>query len=529
MSLRFKLLIPLVLASLMALAYLHLDWSPRSLETGKQAYLSEVDLHLNTVIEGLVPLMLTQQLDLVHENLDALRQNNPQWQFILLTNRDGKQLFPLRLGALAAGPPAGQSVQVLTKVVTAFGKPIGTLTVHVAYAMRLAEIKLQQRQLTLMLGITIALLALTWLGALEIAVVRPLKHLSEAAAALAHQRFDTVLPPHGSDEVGQLVGSFSAMRDDIQTAQGALRRYKAIVDSSADAIIGQSLDGTILSWNHGAQALFGYPAEQAIGQPMRVLIPPALAGEEADILAHITQGERVEHFETVRRHQDGRLIHISATVSPILDDQGRPVGASQIARDITERKHMQDQVHRLAFYDALTGLPNRRLLSERIKHDQARSARSHCYGAIMFMDLDNFKALNDTHGHAAGDLLLVEVAHRLNACVREMDTVARLGGDEFVVMVSELDCSEPISTQQAHKVAEKIRLALAEPYVMRLQKSGQRDVVIEHRCTASIGVTLFLNHQASEDELLKWADAAMYDAKAHGRNTIRFFTQGQAA
>ena len=196
MSLRFKLLIPLVLASLMALAYLHLD----------------------TVIEGLVRLMLTQQLDLVHENLDALRQNNPQWQFILLTNRDGKQLFPPRLGVATPEPSTKPSVQVLEKDIAAFGKVIGKLTVHVAYATRLAEIKVQQSRLTLILGVTIVLLALTWLGTLEIAVVQPLKRLSEAAASLAIQRFDTVLPRRGSDEVGQLVGRFSAMREDIRTA-----------------------------------------------------------------------------------------------------------------------------------------------------------------------------------------------------------------------------------------------------------------------------------------------------------------------
>jgi diguanylate cyclase (GGDEF)-like protein/PAS domain S-box-containing protein len=529
MSLRFKLLIPLVLASLMALAYLNLDWSPRALENGKQGYLNEVSHHLDTVIEGLVPLILTQQLDLVHENLDALGKNNRQWTFILLTNKDAKQLFPPLIGGLAQPPPTGKTVHVLVKDIRALEKTIGRLTVHVDYGTRLAEIKVQQRQLTLMLGVTIALLAMTWLGALEIAVVQPLKRLSAAAAALAAQQFDAILPRQGGDEVGRMVGSFSAMRDDIKESHDELRRYKAIIDSSADAIIGKSLQGVILNWNHGAEMLFGYSAQQAVGQPMLMLMPPELANEEAEILAHIAKGEKVEHFETVRRHRDGHLIDISATVSPILDDKGVPIGASQIARDITERKHMQDQVRQLAFYDALTNLPNRRLLSDRIKHDLARSARSGCYGAVMFMDLDNFKALNDSHGHAAGDLLLIEVAQRLKNCVREMDTVARLGGDEFVVMVSELDTHHAASTQQAQRVAEKIRIALAEPYLMRLHKPDQSDVLIEHHCTASIGVTLFFDHQASEEDLLKWADNAMYQAKANGRNTVRFFHDASTA
>ena len=140
----------------------------------------------------------------------------------------------------------------------------------------------------------------------------------------------------------------------------------------------------------------------------------------------------------------------------------------------------------------------------------------------MFLDLDNFKALNDTHGHAAGDLLLVEVSHRLRSCVREMDTVARLGGDEFVVMFRELDGDRISSRLQASAIAEKIRAGLAEPYVLTTQDHQGAPMTIEHHCTASIGVVLFLGDGASQDDIFKFADAAMYQAKAAGRNTVRF-------
>lgn len=180
------------------------------------------------------------------------------------------------------------------------------------------------------------------------------------------------------------------------------------------------------------------------------------------------------------------------------------------------------QVRQLALYDTLTRLPNRRLLNERIAQSMAASKRSHRYGALLFLDLDNFKLFNDTHGHDVGDLLLIEVAHRLTTCVREVDTAARLGGDEFVVMLSELDEDKGESITQASIIAENICMKLAEPYVLALQQeSGAR--TLEHRCTASIGVTLFIDLDFSVVDILKRADIAMYQAKDGGRNKVQFY------
>ena len=204
------------------------------------------------------------------------------------------------------------------------------------------------------------------------------------------------------------------------------------------------------------------------------------------------------------------------------DAAGNPLRMIGTHTDISERKAMEEQIRQMAFYDALTGLPNRRLLLERLGLAMAASKRSGHYGALMFIDLDNFKPLNDAHGHGAGDLLLAEVAERLARCVREVDTVARFGGDEFVVVLGELAADRAESAEQADSVAEKIRKAVAVPYRLELPGDDAVPRHIEHRCTASIGVTLFIDHQSSPDEIIKRADAAMYLAKDAGRDTLRF-------
>lgn len=185
--------------------------------------------------------------------------------------------------------------------------------------------------------------------------------------------------------------------------------------------------------------------------------------------------------------------------------------------DITERKQMEAQINQLAFYDPLTKLPNRRLLNDRLSQAMSASQRSGRYCALMFLDLDNFKPLNDTYGHVVGDLLLIEVANRLKNCVREMDTVARFGGDEFVVILNDLNMDKAESASQAELVADKIRTSLAAPYSLIVKHEGKHDTTIEHRCTASVGVALFFNHEVNQDDILKLADTAMYQAKKSKR------------
>ncbi len=233
-----------------------------------------------------------------------------------------------------------------------------------------------------------------------------------------------------------------------------------------------------------------------------------------DTLAHAI--DKNSQYESEYRvvWPDGSVHYIAGRGRIVRDDQGRPLKIQGIAFDVTDWKHAQNQILTLAFYDPLTRLPNRRLLLDRLQHALAASSRNGRAGAILFVDLDNFKSINDTLGHARGDLLLQQTAERLTSCVRAEDTVARIGGDEFVVMLEDLSDIETQAATQTETIGLKILSTLTQPYQIASR---------EYRGTCSIGMVLFSNRHHSTDELLKQADIAMYQAKKAGRNTLRFF------
>lgn len=195
-------------------------------------------------------------------------------------------------------------------------------------------------------------------------------------------------------------------------------------------------------------------------------------------------------------------------------------------RAVKSRGIAEAQIRHMAYVDELTGLPNRRMLMERLQAAMSRSARNGDYGALMFIDMDNFKALNDVHGHDMGDLLLKEVARRIRDCLRTEDTVARFGGDEFVVLMEDLGRERTAAEEKVHTVGGKILSALAEPYRLSRRREDGLEQIVEHRCTSSIGAALFLGDAVRLDDMLKWADTAMYQAKETGRNRIRVSEAG---
>ncbi len=298
------------------------------------------------------------------------------------------------------------------------------------------------------------------------------------------------------------------------------QRYRDIIQSSMDCFWLVDGEGRILDVNDAYCQLSGYSREELL----RMHIPDLdtqLTAEGMALQIHTAMTQGYTRFVTQHRRKDGKLLEIEASVVYQKDMEGEHFFV--FLHDITERMQTEERIRQLAFHDTLTQLPNRRLLEDRLTQTLAASKRSGRYGALLFLDLDNFKPLNDEYGHGAGDLLLIEVARRIDRCVREMDTVARFGGDEFVVMLSELDVDKSASVAQAGIVAEKIRATLAEPYELVIRHEGVKDTTVVHRCTSSIGVVLFIDHEASVEDIVKWADMAMYQAKEEGRNRICFF------
>ncbi len=292
------------------------------------------------------------------------------------------------------------------------------------------------------------------------------------------------------------------------------REQASLLDKARDAIIVRRLaDNQVMFWNKSAERMFGWTREEALGRSLMELV---YGDEEATY--RLVSEQVLQHGEwsseiTVYR-KDRSPIAIEGRWTLVRDECGKPHSIFSINTDITQRKTAEKEIHDLAFYDTLTKLPNRMLLLDRLKHALATSARSRQHGALVLIDLDNFKNLNDTLGHEKGDLLLKKVGERLCHNVRESDTVARWGGDEFMMILTDVGENPEEAAANTEKAAAQILAAINAPYDL----DGK-----EHHTTPSIGVTLFSLQPVGMDELLKQADLAMYEAKAAGRNTIRFF------
>jgi len=312
------------------------------------------------------------------------------------------------------------------------------------------------------------------------------------------------------------VAYFAGLVNDITERRQADEqlRIAAVAFESKEAMLVTDADCVILKVNQAFTEGTGYTADEAVGQTPRLL----------------QSGRHSEDFyrkmwETVRRtggwqgevwdrHKNGEIYPVWLTISAVLGADGEVSNFIGTHYDITERKKAEEKIEALAYFDQLTGLPNRTLLRDRLRQVMRTSARNDRYSALLFIDLDNFKTLNDTLGHGVGDALLMQVGQRLKGCVREVDTVARLGGDEFVVVLASLSTCETEAATAAETVADKILLAFKQIYHI-----GN----LAHHSTASIGVTLFRGTLISLDDLLKQADLTMYRAKAAGRNNVRFF------
>jgi diguanylate cyclase (GGDEF)-like protein/PAS domain S-box-containing protein len=291
-------------------------------------------------------------------------------------------------------------------------------------------------------------------------------------------------------------------------------RIAAIAFESKEGMFITDADGVIQRVNRAFVQGTGYSAAEALGRT-----PTLFRSGRHDAAFYTAMWQALHHVgywqgEIWNRRKNGEIYPAWLTITAVKDPDGKVAHHVAAFSDITQRKADEEEIKHLAFYDALTRLPNRRLLLDRLHQALATGSRNRRHGALLFIDLDNFKNLNDTLGHDMGDRLLQQVAARLEACVREGDTVARLGGDEFVVMLVGLSGKSDVAAGQAETAGEKILAELNLPYALGAHS---------HHSTPSIGATLFLGRETDVNDLLKRADLAMYRAKAAGRNTLRFF------
>ncbi|NVD71850.1 EAL domain-containing protein [Duganella sp. BJB1802] len=316
----------------------------------------------------------------------------------------------------------------------------------------------------------------------------------------------------GAGRPSHLLGISLDVTDSLLAAEQL--HIAAVAFDSQEPMMITDAQSTILRINSAFTASTGYTQEEILGRTPRVL-----KSGRHDQAFYAAMWDSIIHRgswqgECWDRRKNGEIYPTWTIISAIRDPQGAIRHYVCTQSDISARKQAEEEIRQLAFYDPLTRLPNRRLLVDRLRHAIDSSARTGLIGALMFIDLDNFKMLNDTLGHDQGDVLLRQVAQRLPACVRSVDTVARLGGDEFVIMLEGLSADVAEAARKAQAIGDAVLAALNQPYQLADRP---------YHCTPSIGVTLISDHQLTMDDVLRHADLAMYQAKGAGRNTLRFF------
>ena len=317
-------------------------------------------------------------------------------------------------------------------------------------------------------------------------------------------------PPQGR---GKILEGFMFDYTELRNANMLVQEQASYLQQARDAIIAMDLNSRITYWNNGAERLYGWSALEARGKKFSDMLCGEQRAYHAAYENTLANGEWTGELSHLRR--DGVCIETDTRWTLMAAD--RESGAQQkilvISTDISERKHNEAEIYRLAFFDALTDLPNRASLLDHLRRALLGSARTRKCGALMFCDLDKFKYLNDSQGHAAGDMLLQAVARRLEHCVREADMVARLGGDEFVILIQPVEDTREGAAAQAETVASKVVAAMAAPFQLA-------DMM--YSVSVSVGVTTLCGTVDTVESTLRQADAAMYQAKACGRNTYRF-------
>lgn len=413
---------------------------------------------------------------------------------------------------------------------TPVSRQIGAVILEMSWA-RTENVKWRMAWITIGSSATFLMITYLLVYLASRNIIFPIRKLSHSVRLIGRgqleTRADTALK---ISELETLATGINDMAAKLQEENAILHqrmedavRIAAVAFESHEGMLITDPANMIIKVNNAFTRITGYTEAEAVGKTPHMLASGHHDAGFYGAMWETINGTGLWQGEIWNRRKSGEVYPAWVNITAI------ERGVNEIAyyvgtyTDITTRKAAENEIKQLAFNDSLTQLPNRRKLIDLLNKAMAVSRRSHRYGALMFIDLDNFKPLNDQYGHESGDSLLIEVANRLTMSVREVDTVARFGGDEFIVMLTELDEDIAASMTQAGIVAEKIRVVLAERYILELRRDGAANGSIEHRCTSSIGIEMFIGNESSAEDILKKADLAMYHAKRSGRNRYRFF------
>lgn len=365
----------------------------------------------------------------------------------------------------------------------------------------------------LTISMSFAVMILFFMRILTRNMTRQLDQLASSMGRAQKGESQVRATPGGAKDIAAMAYAFNSMMT-VQDEREASLRIAAIAFETDEGMMVTDAQARIIRVNQAFTRLTGYRAEEAIGRN-----PSMLASDRQDAAFYQSMWASLHQKnswqgEIWNRRKNGEVYLEWLSITAVIGKDGKVMNYVAAFVDFTDRKRAENEIHLLAYYDPLSQLPNRRLLLDRLRQAVANGARNQSGGALLFIDLDNFKNLNDTRGHGVGDMMLIEVAKRLRACVRDGDTLSRFGGDEFVLLLEGLSEDRSHAAMQALEVGEKVLDVLSQIYLL----DGS-----EFHSSSSVGVTLFFNYAEKLDELLKQADTAMYEAKKAGRNTLRFF------
>lgn len=486
-----------------------------------------------------IQALIDQEMTTFEAILHGLKHGDPQYNLKSVGDPEltayldkrgdewNKTIKPLFLNVLAASA-SNETIRTLKDHVKGYVTRIDTLAILLqAHSEKKVDALLHLLWIFLLANIVIGLGSLIYI---RLIILKPIKMFAKMSRAIAAGDLSRAVPVLSEDEIGELASNFNEMssrlKNHIETLHQKtvkLEARKALIETDRRTILGlkRYADNIIASLPAGLIVVNNTLEVRSVNRSFREMfglkngedVSWCKLGDLLPLPDLCQQAQAVLASGMALRGIDAELgekwLRLTITGIRLAEEE-----LLVVVEDITELKAQAAHIEQLAFYDPLTGLPNRSLLRDRVQQVLTHSTRHKNHGAILFIDLDNFKALNDTRGHNIGDLLLIEVAKRLQNCVRSSDTVARMGGDEFIVILEELNENIQLAISQARDIGEKVLASLNQPFNLH---------GFEHYSPASIGISLFRDHEIGMDDLLMHADTAMYHAKTSGRNALRFF------